>query len=57
MTPGRWINLVAVALGAIGAFILYKWSFALEGFSRWSDDVSIKGLSGISCGGGAFEHV
>jgi hypothetical protein len=42
MTPGRWINLVAVALGAIGAFILYKWSFALEGFSRWSDDVSIK---------------
>jgi hypothetical protein len=26
MTPGRWINLVAVALGALGAFVLYKWS-------------------------------
>lgn len=35
MTPGRWINLVAVALGAIGAFILYKWSFAFEGFTQF----------------------
>ncbi len=30
MTPGRWINFVAVVLGALGAFVLYWWSFTFE---------------------------
>jgi hypothetical protein len=34
MTPGRWINLVAAVLGAIGAIVLFKGSFAYEGFSQ-----------------------
>ena len=42
MTPGRWINLAAVALGALGAIILYKWSFAFESFGQWHDAASIK---------------
>lgn len=32
MTPGRWINLVAAALGAIGAIVLFNGSFAYESF-------------------------
>jgi hypothetical protein len=42
MTPGRWINLAAVALGTPGAIILYKWSFAFESFGQWHDAASIK---------------
>ena len=34
MTPGRWINLVAAALGAIGAIVLFDGSFAYEGFPQ-----------------------
>ena len=34
MTPGRRINLVAAALGAIGAIVLFNGSFAYESFSR-----------------------
>jgi hypothetical protein len=33
MTPGRWINLVAAALGALGAIVLFNGSFAYESFS------------------------
>ena len=29
MTPGRWINLAAAVLGAIGAIILFR-SWSLE---------------------------
>ncbi len=36
MTPGRWINLVAAALGALGTMILFHWSFAFEGFFYWT---------------------
>ena len=35
MTPGRWINLVAAALGAIGAIVLFYGSFAYEGFPQY----------------------
>jgi hypothetical protein len=30
MTPGRWINLAAAAIGAIGAIVLFNGSFAYE---------------------------
>jgi hypothetical protein len=33
LTPGRWINLVSAALGAIGAIVLFNGSFAYESFS------------------------
>jgi hypothetical protein len=42
MTLGRWINLAGVVLGAIGALVLYKWSFALESYTQRHDDASIK---------------
>jgi hypothetical protein len=42
MTPGRWINLAAVALGALGAIVLNKWSFAFESFGQWHDPGSIE---------------
>jgi hypothetical protein len=45
MTLGRWINLVAVALGAIGALVLYKWSFAFESFGQYYDAASVKAQS------------
>jgi multisubunit Na+/H+ antiporter MnhG subunit len=35
MTPGRWINLVAAALGAIGAIVLFNGSFAYESFPQY----------------------
>ena len=35
MTPGRWINLAAAALGAIGAIVLFNGRFAYESFSPW----------------------
>jgi hypothetical protein len=38
MTPGRWINLVAVALGALGALVLYKGSFAFESLMAYDID-------------------
>jgi hypothetical protein len=45
MTPGRWINLAAVVLGALGALVLYKGSFAFESFGQWHDAASIKAQS------------
>jgi hypothetical protein len=43
MTPGRWINLVAAALGALGAIILF--------FKSWT----LEPLGGGSFGGPQFE--
>jgi hypothetical protein len=46
LTLGRWINPAGAALGAIGALVLYKWSFykwsfALERYTQWHGDASI----------------
>ncbi len=37
LSPDRWLNLAATVLGAIGAAILFKWSFAFESLSVWDD--------------------
>jgi hypothetical protein len=41
MTPGRWINLVAAVLGAIGAIVLFDGSFAYESRTVWTDEQSV----------------
>jgi hypothetical protein len=42
MTPGRWINLVSAALGAIGAIVLFNGSFAYESFQPYHSAATIK---------------
>ena len=42
MTPGRWINLAAAVLGAIGAIVLFNGSFAYESFQPYHDRASIQ---------------
>jgi uncharacterized membrane protein len=41
MTPGRWINLAAAVLGAVGAIVLFNGSFAYASRTVWTDERSV----------------